>query len=420
MKKAAAAIVVFSAAAVVAFMALKPAESRRGRLVLSGTVEAVEVRLSFRFPGVLAGRAVSEGDAVRQGDEVARLVDAELVHEKDLRSAALAQLASGSRPEEIAQAESAARAAKAALDAALAGSRPQEIAQARAAVAAARAQLDALVAGSRPQEIEAARATVSAATAEVARWTSEEKRTENLSAGGVVSERDLESVRTARASAEARLVEARERLKLLEEGPRKETVDQARAALDQAGQALSLATEGPRKEAVEQLRAACEGSEAALELVRAGPRRETIDQARAALALAETRLADSVLRAPVGGVVLSHHAEAGEYAAPGVPVVTIGDLSRPWIRCWLEEPDLGRVRLGQEVRVTADSLPGRVFTGRVSFISSEAEFTPKNVQTREERSRLVFRMKVAVGNPDGLLKPGMPVDAEIDAPEAAR
>jgi HlyD family secretion protein len=178
--------------------------------------------------------------------------------------------------------------------------------------------------------------------------------------------------------------------------------------------------EGSRREDVEQAEAALAQARAALELVRAGPRRERLDQARArlrqaeeALALAGYRLDETRLRAPVGGVVLSEHVEPGEYVAPGTPVVTLADLGRVWLRAYVDEPDLGRVRLGQEVQVTTDSFSGKAYEGRVSFISSEAEFTPKNVQTRKERVKLVFRIRIDVPNPGGELKPGMPADAVV-------
>lgn len=116
---------------------------------------------------------------------------------------------------------------------------------------------------------------------------------------------------------------------------------------------------------------------------------------------------------PLSGWVLSKNAEPGEYLAPGTPVVTVGNLNQVWLRAYISESDLGRVKVGQHVRVTADTFPGKVYKGKISFISPQAEFTPKNVQTEKERVKLVYRVKVDIPNPEMELKPGMPADAEI-------
>ena len=101
------------------------------------------------------------------------------------------------------------------------------------------------------------------------------------------------------------------------------------------------------------------------------------------------------------------------YAAPGTPVVTVGDLVNLWLRAYISETDLGRVKVGQRVWVTTDTYPGKRYDGRVSFIASQAEFTPKNVQTEKERVKLVYRIKIDIQNPNMELKPGMPADAVI-------
>ena len=101
---------------------------------------------------------------------------------------------------------------------------------------------------------------------------------------------------------------------------------------------------------------------------------------------------------PIDGVVLVKSAEPGEVLAAGTTVVTIGDLDHPWLRAYINETDLGRVKLGQKVKLTTDSFPGKVYWGTVSFISSEAEFTPKQIQTKEERVKLVYRIKIDVDN----------------------
>jgi HlyD family secretion protein len=115
----------------------------------------------------------------------------------------------------------------------------------------------------------------------------------------------------------------------------------------------------------------------------------------------------------LSGVVLSQNVESGEYVAAGTPVVTVGDLGQVWLRAYINEPDLGRVKAGQRVRVTTNTYPGRAYDRQVSFLASEAEFTHKKVQTRQERVKLVYRIKVDIPNPHMELKPGMPADADI-------
>jgi HlyD family secretion protein len=139
-----------------------------------------------------------------------------------------------------------------------------------------------------------------------------------------------------------------------------------------------------------------------------------VGQAEAGLSLVRTQASNAVIEAPVAGVVLQKSIEEGELAMPYTPVCTIGDLARPSIKLYLPETIYGRVKLGQAVRITVDSYPGRTFNGTVATIASQAEFTPKDIQTKEERTKLVFAVKVAIQNPGGELKPGMPADAVIE------
>jgi HlyD family secretion protein len=238
---------------------------------------------------------------------------------------------------------------------------------------AAEAALRDLLAGSRPQEIEVARATVTRANAEAIRLVRDDERDAALYSRGVIAAREYEAAKAASEVAQARVKEAREALLLVEEGPRKETIELARARLEQAGEALKLA---------------------------------------------KVRLGYGLVTAPLSGVVLSKNIEAGDYVAPGTPVVTVGDLSLVWLRAYIEETDLGRVKVGQPVTVTTDTYPGKKYTGRVSFIAPQAEFTPKSVQTQKERVKLVYRIKIDIPNPAMELKPGMPADAVIRTEEA--
>jgi membrane fusion protein YbhG len=156
----------------------------------------------------------------------------------------------------------------------------------------------------------------------------------------------------------------------------------------------------------------------ALARLRAGSRPQEIDGARAKLAVMEARIAlmeqqvrDATLQSPVTGVVTEKVAEAGELLQVGSLVCVVTDVVNPWLNVYVGEPDLPRIRLGQEAEVVTDD--GQVRKGRVTFIASQAEFTPKNVQTRDERVKLVFKVKVGLDNADGLFKPGMPAEARL-------
>ena len=140
-----------------------------------------------------------------------------------------------------------------------------------------------------------------------------------------------------------------------------------------------------------------------------------IDNADEMLRMAEIVLGYTTLVAPFDGVILVREAELGEIAAPGTPVVTLGDLDHVWLRAYINETDISRIRLGETATVTTDTYPGKKYQGRISFISSEAEFTPKSVETHAERVTLVYRIRIDVDNPTHELVPGMPADAQIDA-----
>jgi len=346
-----------------------------GGIRVSGNVEATTVEVSFRIPGRIVARAVDEGMTVAAGQLVARLDDADLVDEVRMREAELA-------------------AADAALRELTAGARRQEIARAEAEVRRAEAQLSDLLAGARPQEIESARAALERARADAERARKDHERTEALLARQLIPPQENDAARAARDGTEARRKEAEEALALALAGPRVDQVEQARAALAGAKENLSLVKEGARRETIDQARA----------------RRK---QAAEALELSRTRLSYATVRSPLSGIVLSKNAEAGEYVAAGTPVVTVADLREVWLRAYIPETDLGKVKPGQKVAVTTDSHPGKKYEGTVAFVASEAEFTPKSVQTPKERVKLVYRIKITVANPAMELLPGMPADGAI-------
>jgi len=138
-----------------------------------------------------------------------------------------------------------------------------------------------------------------------------------------------------------------------------------------------------------------------------------VAQAEAGVRLLLTQQQNLIVTSPIDGVVIAKHASAGEIVAAGAPILTVADLDEVWVRLFIPLPHLGKVGLGQRVEVQTDAFPGRTFTGTVTEIAQQAEFTPKNVQTQEERVKLVFAVKVTIPNPGHLLKPGMPADAVI-------
>jgi HlyD family secretion protein len=274
-----------------------------------------------------------------------------------------------------------------------------DVALRKAEVRAAQARLDQLLAGSRPQEIQQSRASVADATAQRDQAKADWDRAQELFKNDDISKAQYDQYRTRLDSAAAVLRQAQERLALVEEGPRKEDIEAARAEVQRAQAALQV-SEANRLEVTRREQDVI-------------GRRADVQRAQAQVAMTQTQIDDTVVTSPIDGVVLVKAAEVGEVLGAGTTVVTIGDTDHPWLRAYISETDLGRVKLGQPVQLTSDSFPNKTYPGRVSFISSEAEFTPKQIQTREERVKLVYRIKIDVDNPRHELKSNMPVDAEI-------
>jgi HlyD family secretion protein len=239
--------------------------------------------------------------------------------------------------------------------------------------------------------------------------------------------------------AEAGLAQARAQLDLMLKGSRDEDIERGRAQAREAAAAAWAATQdlsrvtalfaqrnATRKQLddasamAERTAAALAAADQTLARLLRGNRQEEVRVAQAAVDLAEARLAqtrkavaDCAVRAPLDGVVTVRAAEPGEVAAPGSTLATLARLDEVWLSIYVPEPHLARVRLGAPARVRVDGA-ATTWTGRVSFVSPVAEFTPRNAQTAEERAKLVYRVKIAVANPDGTLKPGMPADAYLE------
>lgn len=253
--------------------------------------------------------------------------------------------------------------------------------RAQAERAQADAQLRLLLAGARKEDIRQAQAQEGTARADLAG-----------------AERDLEAAETDLKRFEALLRTNSGSEKQRDDAASRR--DMARARVDGAREKMRGATEGVAR-------------------LKAGARPEEIEAARARVAAADAQiatfqqnLADASIESPVAGVVTQKLADTGETLAPRVPVVAVADLDHAWANVYVDEPVVPRLRLGQKAAVRTDA-GGQPIPGTITFISPQAEFTPRNVQTAEERSRLVYRVKITVDNRSGVLKQGMPVEADL-------
>jgi HlyD family secretion protein len=240
---------------------------------------------------------------------------------------------------------------------------------ASAQLAAQRARLAELERGYRPEEVSQARAALRATEQRLADASRDRTRARNLFQGGAISQQALDGAETGYALAEAERDRVRDQLQLLESGPRTEQIAAQRAVVAAA--------------------------------------RASVEQAEAAVAFGE-------IVAPFPGTVMRRLREPGEVVGAGTPVVTVSNPDDRWVRIYVRQDEVGRVALGQPAEIRVDSYADRVFTGNVSFIADEAEFTPRNVQTKEERVKLVYRVKVRVtGDTAVVLKPGLSADVVL-------
>ncbi|WP_129631071.1 efflux RND transporter periplasmic adaptor subunit [Candidatus Oscillochloris fontis] len=265
--------------------------------------------------------------------------------------------------------------------------------------------------------------------AETAAQRAVENAQEALNQAQMALESAVQNEQTGVAAAESQVAALTANLEKLRNGARKEDVAAAQTALTNAQRVLDqmLAMRSNPQQlqatvdaAAAQLAAAdaqLSQAQARLALAQAGARPEQVQAAQAQLSQAqanlrqiEVQLAKATLSAPRAGLVLTRPIHEGEQVLPGSVLMTIGSLETVRLTLYIAEPDIGRVFPGQQVQVTVDSYPDRIFTGVVTFIAQEAEFTPRNVQTQDERATTVFAVRVEIANPDHALKPGMPAD----------
>lgn len=377
----------------------------------SGTIEGEELAVTAEVGGRVVELVAHEGDSVAANAVVARLDSVSASADLAGAKAALAQAQArrdlarnGARPEDKAQADAAVAQALAARDGAKRAwddaltilNNPQDL---EAQIASARAQV-----ATTNQQIEAAKAQVNQAQAGRAKYAGDgsdlgktmytsfdlqvQAAQENVLAataqrdGAQTGLDDLLAVRAnpLQMSAQVHQAEAR--------------YHEADAAVAQAQAARDLLYAGSTKEDLAMAQAA-------------------VAQAQAAVDGAQTHLDKLTLRAPAAGLVSQRTIEIGQVIAPGTTAFTLVDPKQLTLTVYIPEDQIGRVHLDSPARVSVDSFPGRVYSGRVIFISPQAEFTPKNVQTVQDRASQVFAVKLRLDNPDNTLKPGMPADAII-------
>lgn len=407
----------------------------------TGTIETTLIQLAAESGGKIAEVLVEEGQPVEAGQVLVRfehdLLDAQLEQAEAAVQTAQANydlVAAGIPAEQrraaVAGAELALLQAQQALDA-LHEQADLSAARARQVLAAAEKELDRATQALDNMESRAPQADIDAAEAAVVLakkalddaledFRPYEKKAEdnviraqlqtrvaaaqkNYDAAvtrlnnitGTSNEYDLELARSAQALAEAQVADASRALEDLQTGPDPDLLALSQARLEAAEAALQSAEAGP--------------SDAQLAVAQA-----QLDQARAALALLQTQLAHMEIKAPASGVVLSRLVEPGEMVGSGGALLTLADLERLTITVYIPEDRYGTISLGQPARVSVDSYPGQTFDGRVIHIADEAEFTPRNVSTAEGRKSTVFAVRLAVDNPQGELKPGMPADVSFD------
>lgn len=345
------------------------------KLMLSGTVEADEIHVGSKIGGRIAEVLVREGQEVKQDQAIIRFESFDL----DARRA---------------DAVAAVAGAEANLQKMVALSRPEEIAEARAQAEAARMNLEIARNGPRKQEIAAARAELDGANAdyEVSRLNLE--RIGKLSASGVASRQDYDNAKAEFDRSSSRRESARQRLDLLLAGTRSEEVARAEREYQQAAARRQLVERGARKEDIQAAQA-------------------QLDRARATLQQVETQFSELEVKSPSDAFVEGLRVRPGDLINPSSPVATLVETDRLWVRVYVPEPEMGHVQLEKEVAISVDTFPNESFTGRIEHISSRGEFTPRNVQTREERTHQVFAVRVRLTDNGHRLRAGMAADVVV-------
>jgi HlyD family secretion protein len=371
-----AGMVILIILAVVVAWKYVSAREPANRLVLSGTIEADEIHVGSKVAGRIAEVFVKEGQQIKTGDPLLRFDSYDLTAKRQDALAAI-------------------RAAEANLQKLQNGSRPEEVAEARAQAEAAWMVYQQARNGARPQEIRAAKNELDAASADYEVARSNFTRVEQLTQNGVVSRQDYDNAKANLDRARSRRDAAKEKLDMLREGTRQEEVARAEREYKQAVARKQLIERGARQEDI----AAAEAQ---------------LTRARSALEQLETQMNELEVKAPADAYVEVFRVRPGDLITANSPVATLVEIDRLWVKVYVPEPEKGFVQREQEVSVVVDSFPKETFKGKVESISSRGEFTPRNVQTREERTHQVFAARVRLDNSSRKLSAGMAADVTIE------
>jgi len=351
-------------------------QRRAAPFFVSGYLEADEIRVGSRVGGRVQLVHVEEGQRVAQGDKLVTLDPFDL-------------------QEQLAEAQAVLAARKAVLDKLRAGFRQEAIAQARAKRDRAAALLARLEAGPRPLELQILEDRLEVARANLVRAQSEYERVKKLYDEAQATRDEMDEATRQIDAARASFAAARDELALAREGTRAEEIAEAGASLSQAEAALAELKAGYRAEEIAEAEANVQAAQAARDAIR-------------------RRLDELTILAPLDGSVEAVDLQPGDLVAVNAPVLTLVDASRLWVRAYVPENRIN-LRIGQRVQLRVDALPDRRFAGRILFIARQAEFTPANVQTPEERSKQVFRIKVLVDEGREVLRPGMSADVFLES-----
>jgi HlyD family secretion protein len=359
-------------------------KKRSGKLYYSGTIEATQAELAFQISGCVQDVLVDEGQAVKRGQVLVKLEQQEFRARRNRAQAELNRsLENRKQLETVLELERKLR--------------PAEVERAEAAMRALQSQLAELQAGYRAQEVERARLAFQEARIRMEDARKDKTRFDMLYQRKVVAEKDRDAADLRFETALREYARARKAYELMQEGFRKESIETAKARLVESQAALKEARSNLKK-----IEATARQVEAA---------KAQVNVARAALELTEIQLSYTELKAPFNGILVSRNVEPGEVVSPGREVLSLADLSQVDLKVFVDETEIGKIRPGQAVDVRIDTFPQKSYSGYVAFISPEAEFTPKIIQTHKERVKLVYLVKVAIANPNFELKPGMPADA---------
>ena len=348
----------------------------RGRSDYSGTVETREIQIGSKVGGRVTEVDVEEGQVVKAGAALVRFECDELKAQRTQAGATVEQ-------------------AQADLDRMMRGNRPEEITQAEATAHAMQAAYESARNGPRRQEIDQAQADFRAATADAGNAETFYRRMEKLVESDTISRQQFDDARDKRDAAAGKAESARQRLALLEAGARVEDLDAAEARYRQAEAAAVLARKGFRREDIEAARG-------------------RLGEAQGKLAELDARLREAELAAPTNAVVEVVSVRPGDLVPAGRIVITMLEATQLWVKVYVPETELAHVRVGQGATVKVDGLGGRAFEGRVGQIAAQAEFLPRNVQTKSDREHQVFGVKVFVDNPGLVLKSGMSAEVHLE------